>query len=275
MMVFFLQLRRLLFLACCGFIFSQSVTVTTAFSTRKHSPQTRQVLQRFPKTYLSRESKRPFSRINDACTRGESTALMLSGGAMAATGAATTASGGVLGAVSSFMISFPIISSMLICGIKGCAADAVAQRFDTGSDVFSLRRNLAYIVYSATFLGLACEILYNRLYPSLFGRGNGVRPIGSMLAFDMLISSLLIYLPAIYFVKALFFGDTMKSAAKTYLDDIRNKALLTTYWKIWVPVQCVTFSIIPDHLKVFFIACVSFFWVMILSCIESNKAKQT
>mmetsp|Transcript_18553 Transcript_18553/g.28641 ORF Transcript_18553/g.28641 Transcript_18553/m.28641 type:complete len:273 (-) Transcript_18553:199-1017(-) len=272
-MVFFFQLRRLLFLACCGFIFSQSVTVATAFSTRKQFSQTRQVLQRFPKTYPLPESKRPSRHINEAHTRGQSTALMLSGGAMAATGAATTVSGGVLGSINSFMISFPIISSMLICGIKGCAADAIAQRFDTGSDAFSLRRNLAYIVYSATFLGLACEILYNRIYPSLFGRGNGVRSVGSMIACDMLVSSLLIYLPAIYFVKAIFFGDTMKSAAKAYLDDIRNKALLIKYWKIWVPVQCLTFSIIPSHLKVFFIACVSFFWVILLSCIESNQAK--
>jgi len=249
------------------------VSVSSAFSTGKPFSQSHQMAHSFPKRYSFTESKGRSSRVNALPTIAKDTALKLSGGGMVAAGAATTASGGALGAINTFFISFPIISSMLVCGLKAGVADSLAQRRDTGSNKFCFRRNIAYIVYSSIFLGLTCELNYNRLYPVMFGSSTGIMTLIGMVAFDMLVSSLLIYLPALYFVKALFFRQTFRSAAKKFVNDVRYKGLLFTYWKIWVPVQFLTFSIIPDHLKVSFIASVSFFWMILLSCIESNKTK--
>jgi len=62
-----------------------------------------------------------------------------------------------------------------------------------------------------------------------------------------------------------------KEAFRRYVDDIRNHGLLTKYWLLWGPVQCLTFSIVPEHFRVTFIAAVSFFWLIILSSIASKK----
>lgn len=40
---------------------------------------------------------------------------------------------------------------------------------------------------------------------------------------------------------------------------------------LWGPVQRLTFSIVPDHLRITFIAAVSFFWLIILSTILGRK----
>ena len=65
----------------------------------------------------------------------------------------------------------------------------------------------------------------------------------------------------------------------TYMEDIRKHGLLTKYryFVLWGPVQCsmfnaqcITFSIIPEHFRVTFIAMVSFFWLIILSTIASR-----
>ena len=55
-----------------------------------------------------------------------------------------------------------------------------------------------------------------------------------------------------------------------YWDDIRNHGLLKKYFLLWGPVQCVTFSVVPERYRVTFIACVSFFWLIILSTIASK-----
>jgi hypothetical protein len=59
-------------------------------------------------------------------------------------------------------------------------------------------------------------------------------------------------------------------ALRRYFDDIKNHGLLKKYVTLWGPVQCLTFSVIPEHFRVSFIAVVSFFWLIILSSITSK-----
>jgi len=54
-----------------------------------------------------------------------------------------------------------------------------------------------------------------------------------------------------------------------YISDARGE-LLWKYWAIWTPAQCLTFSVVPEHLRTPFVALVSFFWLMILSVISSR-----
>lgn len=49
-----------------------------------------------------------------------------------------------------------------------------------------------------------------------------------------------------------------------------ENGLLTKYFLLWGPVQCITFSIVPEHLRVSFIAVVSFFWLIILSSVSAR-----
>jgi Mpv17 / PMP22 family len=56
-----------------------------------------------------------------------------------------------------------------------------------------------------------------------------------------------------------------------YVYDVQYQNILTKYWSLWIPVKCLTFTMIPYHLRIVFIAVVSFFWMMILSASTSNK----
>ena len=73
-----------------------------------------------------------------------------------------------------------------------------------------------------------------------------------------------------YLVKGLMLGDNIRRSLSNYKYDVIQKGVVYKNWMIFVPVQCLTFSVIPEHLRVSFVACVSFFWMILLSCILSS-----
>jgi len=93
-------------------------------------------------------------------------------------------------------------------------------------------------------------------------------------AFNLFVQSTLLTLPVAYFIKALVYKHSPREAMKRYWNDIRNKNLLMKYCALWAPVQCVTFSIIPEHLRITFIACISFFWLIKLSQMASRSSTE-
>ena len=56
-----------------------------------------------------------------------------------------------------------------------------------------------------------------------------------------------------------------------YQDAVLHQNLLLTYWLVWAPAQTVNFTMVPPHLRVFFVAAVSFVWVFMLSLISSEE----
>jgi protein Mpv17 len=131
-------------------------------------------------------------------------------------------------------------------------------------------RNFAYLVYGALYQGMAQEYIYNHLYPVMFGTGTDPVTVLSKVLFDLLVQTTLVTLPIAYISKAIIFRYGLGEAFRRYLDDIKNHGLLKKYFALWGPVQCLTFSIVPEHFRVTFIAAVSFFWLIILSSIASK-----
>jgi hypothetical protein len=80
--------------------------------------------------------------------------------------------------------------------------------------------------------------------------------------------------PIAYISKALIYRYSFKEAFRRYKEDIQEHGLLTKYFSLWFPVQCLTFSVVPEHFRVTFIACVSFFWLIILSSIASKSREE-
>jgi hypothetical protein len=211
-----------------------------------------------------------------------------------------------LGAADSFWRNSPYLAAALTCGFKASAADYVAQRrqateesgnnisisnsdtkvVESGGNValavqsparIDLRRNLAFIIYGSIYQGMAQEYIYNHLYPAFFGSGTDVVTVLTKVLFDLLVQTTLITLPIAYISKALIYRYSFGEALERYVNDIRKEGLLTKYFALWGPVQCITFSIIPEHFRMTFIALVSFFWLIILSTIASrtpNPIKQ-
>jgi len=187
--------------------------------------------------------------------------------------------------------TFPYATSGIICGFKASSADFIAQKrqhhlrvveeneYKTAKDNIAvekrlskidLRQNIAFMMYGALYQGIAQECIYNRLYPILFGFSSDIKTVLLKVAFDLLIQTTFITLPIAYMSKAMIYGYGFREACRRYLDDIKKQGVLKKYFLLWGPVQCLTFSIVPEHLRISFIASVSFFWIFILSSITSK-----
>ncbi|KAL7526727.1 hypothetical protein ACHAXR_001625 [Thalassiosira sp. AJA248-18] len=196
----------------------------------------------------------------------------------------------VINEIDSFYQTFPYASAFITCGIKASAADIVAQKNEViqqegdHDDAFTsmmpitvedeglqidARRNFSFIMYGGLYQGIAQLIIYNQIFPLIFGNGTDVATVMSKVAFDNMFISPLICLPVAYLVKSVVFQFTLEEARSRYFQDVMD-GLVFKYWCFWVPAQSLTFSVIPPHLRILFVAAVSFFWLVVFSSISSN-----
>lgn len=176
--------------------------------------------------------------------------------------------------IGQFYKAFPLASGFLTCGVKAAIADTLAQRRDVCTTTFNVRRNVGMSLYSAFVLGLGSEIIYNRIFPRIFGglpKSLGTAVLMALV--DNLVNGPIFWLPTAYLFQALLFRTSMKEAIQKYCTDARHNGLLTKYWSLWIPVQCVNLYLVPKHFRVAFVAAVSFFWMIILSVVANNSAE--
>lgn len=188
-------------------------------------------------------------------------------------------------AVDAFYQSQPYLAAFLTCGVKAGSADYVAQKQQASKAVeeepeFDVSRNLAFLSYGGLWQGMFQQYLYLHLYPFLFGENPTLESILCKVAFDILITGPILCIPVSYSVKSIFASgevslDAVQRGLQNYWRDITTKDLLKTYGSIWIPAQCLTFGVVPPHLRVLFVAAVSFFWVTRLSSISSSPARAT
>lgn len=196
-------------------------------------------------------------------------------------------------AVNEFFVTAPYAAAALTCGTKASAADFVAQKRqydkrdgiedpppDAGAsrgekkeEQFQLPRNLAFLVYGAAYQGMGQEFIYNHVYPTLFGDGTSFSVVLTKVAFDLCVQTTLLTLPIAYLTKAAIFRYSVGEGLRRYWEDITTHGLLKKYFLLWGPTQCLTFSIIPEHYRVTFVAFISFFWIIILSSISAKPRK--
>ena len=203
--------------------------------------------------------------------------------------------------VNDFYQSAPYLAAFLTCGVKASAADLVAQRsaqdnaminyhendlnmntkvFDVSDEnnyscgKVDIPRNTAFILYGGLYQGVTQEYIFNHVYPLMFGVGTDVITVASKVVFDMLILSPFLCLPAAYLAKGLIFQQRPVISLHRYREDIVERGLLVKYWMVWAPVQCFTFSIVPEHFRIAFIALISFFWLILLSSISSESSSE-
>mmetsp|Transcript_18424 Transcript_18424/g.43009 ORF Transcript_18424/g.43009 Transcript_18424/m.43009 type:complete len:269 (-) Transcript_18424:107-913(-) len=194
-----------------------------------------------------------------------------------------------LDAVDSFYRTMPLASAFLTCGVKASLADTVAQtrtglaissalEESDGSDTLSVeatspfdsRRNVAFLLYGGLYQGMAQEIIFNEGFPLVFGHGTDAVTVLSKVACDSFLVTPLLCLPVAYVVKSVIFDYSIQEALSRYVDDVINNKLLIRYWSLWGPMQCLTFGVVPEHLRIAFIAAISFIWVIIFSSITAQ-----
>ena len=190
-----------------------------------------------------------------------------------------------LSAINTVFEMNPYAAGAFVTGFNAGSADMIAQKRQIQiakkgekaveemktekSKGIDIRRALAFLMYGAIYQGLAQEYIFNHLYPILFGTEITAINVLKKVCCDMLFQTPMLSLPIAYYSKAVLTGNSFKQAMAHYVDDIKNRGLLFKLWGLWTPVQCLTFSIIPEHFRVSFIALVSFFWVIILSSVSA------
>ena len=177
----------------------------------------------------------------------------------------------LIGTVGNFYKESPVEAAFVTCGVKAASSDAIAQRaVEKRTSGFAYKRNAAFIAYGGFYQGLAQYYIFNKLYPFMFGDGTDILTVAEKVIFDQLVLTPFVCLPIAYIVKAAVFGYSIPKGLTRYVDDAKRD-LLWKYWAIWTPTQCITFSIVPEHLRIPFIAAVSFFWLILLSSITSRS----
>lgn len=175
-----------------------------------------------------------------------------------------------LSALDMFYKSAPYEAAFVTCGVKAAASDGLAQQTErNGRPQFSWPRNLAFILYGGFYQGCFQNFVFNTFYPAVFGTGTDVATVAIKVVFDQLVLTPFLCLPCAYLVKAAVFRYPLQEGLQRYVADAK-KDLLLKYWAIWTPAQCFTFSIVPEHLRIAFIAFVSFFWLILLSTISNR-----
>lgn len=187
--------------------------------------------------------------------------------------------GETLGDIETFYKTAPYTAAFMTCGIKASAADFLAQFRERTSDdktkeQVELERNVAFILYGGIYQGMAQYYIYNVLFPLWFGTGQDFLSVTTKVAFDLIVISPFLCLPIAYLTKAVIYGTSLSDGLNKYINDLKYEGLLQSYYSIWLPVQFCTFGLVPEHLRIAFIAMVSFFWLIILSTISSRGVQE-
>lgn len=163
----------------------------------------------------------------------------------------------------------------------------------TSSSAVNWNRTLAFYLYGGLYQGMFLQFLYSVAYPYLYG--DHPHQLQLQVHSDVVLFGPFLTLPLAYVIRAWidsaslpteqhnsckrdatdgFSVDQLMEQAncglEKYKDHVVSQHLLWKYWAIWGPAQTVNFTMVPPHLRVVFVACVSFFWVYLLSMISSQ-----
>ena len=175
---------------------------------------------------------------------------------------------GALGMLTMLLKKYPYVSSFVVTGVKAAMADALVQI--GAPDKFSILRNLAFLLYGGLYQGCTQYFIYNELFPKFLGVSSDPTTVLKKVLLDLLVLTPFLCLPVVYVFKALVFKWKLSEAFHKYMVDVKENGIVFKYWMLWGPMQCLTFGIIPKHLRIGFIATVSFFWTIILSSVTSK-----
>ena len=157
-------------------------------------------------------------------------------------------------------------------------------------DDINLSRNVAFMLYGGLYQGMFLQLLYMVVYPTVYG--DSLFRIPLCIATDVLLFGPFVTLPIAYIIRAVIDNvaeeetdgqhqvpltttEAMISGIDKYKNHIVTQELLLKYWMIWAPAQSFNNMFVPDHLRVFFVAFISFFWVFLLSIISNQEETDT
>lgn len=178
----------------------------------------------------------------------------------------------MLAAVAAIWRRHAFVLGSGLTGAKTCVADVLVQTQFEGATEIDWRRNFVFSSFGLCYLGAFQYVQYTLWFPRLFP-GTGAAVVAKRVAFDQTINTGLWYYPLFYVVQSCVMNaswDMQRSfeGVQRYRENITTDMI--NCWKLWIPFQCINFSIVPVHMRVPFAAGVSFVWSCILSALRGN-----
>lgn len=178
-----------------------------------------------------------------------------------------------LSRVNTFFKKRPLFVSLVTNTIKTAAADVVTQKYIEEKDNLDIKRLAVFTSFGFVYLGGWQHFFFNKLFVRCERAMTLAkwRPFtqSSMLTFlDLGVHTPLMYYPCFYGIKSLLEGKDMVNTITTYKANINNDMI--AMWKVWVPAQMANFMFVPLHMRMPFIASVSFGWTIILSMMRGG-----
>lgn len=168
----------------------------------------------------------------------------------------------------------PLLFGSAMASVKCLFADLLIQKYAEKRRLEDLnwKRSAIFFLFGFGYTGLVHHAMYCKFYPLFFGNSPNIRMmVAGQVAFDAFVHSPFLYFPAFYCVKgALYKGpsvnvqDAVRDSLRTYFSfNIRSDVAASC--RIWIPTNLLTFTVVPIHLRVPWMALVSFVWTGYLS----------
>eukprot|EP00931_Biecheleriopsis_adriatica_P105833 TRINITY_DN80357_c0_g1_i1.p2 TRINITY_DN80357_c0_g1~~TRINITY_DN80357_c0_g1_i1.p2 ORF type:complete len:187 (-),score=41.23 TRINITY_DN80357_c0_g1_i1:47-607(-) len=158
----------------------------------------------------------------------------------------------------------PLSVAFATCYVKGAASDFVAQKVIERKEELSLKRNCAFSLFSAAYLGIGQHYMYNVAFAKIFGTSMELRVGIQKVIADATVHVPFIYLPLYYMFEDTALGvGTPASGLQRWRAELWDT--MCAYWKIFPAFHLFNFTVTPVELRIGLIACVSFVWLIVLS----------
>ncbi|GAB5366336.1 hypothetical protein AAMO2058_001135300 [Amorphochlora amoebiformis] len=185
----------------------------------------------------------------------------------------------------SFAARYPFTFGVAITMLKTQAADILTQIQFERRETIDYNRLRVFTIFGFFYLGGCQYFLYNKLMPWCFPRAvaftrmsmnekltdvRGMMQVIGQVFLDLGVHIPFVYMPAYYTLKeAILSHDDGPILDKIKAGLTKYRKNLSEDWaaalKIWIPADLINFGLMPMHMRLPFMAFVSFGWTCLLS----------
>lgn len=174
----------------------------------------------------------------------------------------------------------PIKTSVIVTTIKAGLADYVVQTAVEQRHEVDTRRLTTFVVFGCAYQGCFQYWLFNIAFERLFP-GRGLLPTVKKIMVVNAVGDPVFFFPCFYTLqealqrndlREAMCVDTLRCAMTNYyrncVDDWRNT------WATWIPGHAITYGVLPMHLRMPWVAAVSFGYLSLLSFTRGASQQQ-
>mmetsp|Transcript_53189 Transcript_53189/g.122217 ORF Transcript_53189/g.122217 Transcript_53189/m.122217 type:complete len:187 (-) Transcript_53189:179-739(-) len=173
----------------------------------------------------------------------------------------------VINLLSASARRYPLAVACASTTLKTTSADVIVQTFIERREKLDYKRTAAFTIFGCGWMGAGQYFVYCKLLEALLPARTVSAALGKM-SLDQFIHVPFVFMPIFYLTDACVQGEGISYARQKYENEIVET--MTANWQLWLPAQFIGFRFVPPHVRVPYVACVSFVWTMILSMLQGK-----